>query len=47
MFSLQTSTGDWARMRNGARFVYSSRVLARLAARHLAKTHGRLDVVHA
>lgn len=47
MYSLRDRNGDWARMRNGARFVYSSRVLARIAALHLFKTHGRLEVTEA
>lgn len=47
MFALRNSTGDWARMHDGARFTYSSRALARLAVKHLRKTHGNLEVVHA
>lgn len=47
MFALQTGDGDWARMRNGQRFVYSSRTTARMAATHLFKFHGNLKVVEA
>lgn len=47
MFALHNSAGDWARMQDGTRFVYSSRATARLAVKHLRKTHGQLEVVHA
>lgn len=47
MFALVDSTGEWARMRNGQRFVYSSRATARLAAKVLHKIHGKLEVVDA
>lgn len=40
MFALVTSSGDWARMRNGQRFIYSSRSTAQIAARILGKHHG-------
>lgn len=47
MYSLLDRNGDWARMRNGQRFTYSSRQWARVAALHLYKTHGRLEVTEA
>ena len=47
MFALTDKSGDWARMRNGARFVFSERRLARMAAQHLFKYRGHLEVVDA
>lgn len=47
MYALKLRNGDWARMSNGQRFVYSSRELAKRAARALAKTHGWTEIVDA
>lgn len=47
MYALRKRNGDLARMRNGQPFRYSSRDLAKRAARHLAKTHGWTQVVEA
>lgn len=37
MFALKDSAGAWVLDRNGKRFTYSSRALARLGAHHLGK----------
>jgi len=40
MFALKDENGNWATKRDGSRWVYESRELARRAARILSKHHG-------
>ena len=40
MYALLDDAGQWAKKRDGSRFTYESRELARRAARILTKHHG-------